>query len=107
MLERMAAQSRYDEIAADLAARGVQSGKMFGMPTLKADGKAIAGLTDDGMVFKLPDPAVRERALALDGAHLFEPMAGRQMKEWVVVPQAHAKQWLSLAETALTLRASP
>ena len=101
----MDAQSRYDAIAGELAARDVQAGKMFGMPTLKASGKAIAGLTDDGMVFKLPDAAVRERALALDGAHLFEPMAGRQMKEWVVVPHAHKAEWLSLAETALTLRA--
>jgi hypothetical protein len=104
MLDGMAAQSRYEAIADELEARGVQSGKMFGMPTLKADGKAIAGLTDKGMVFKLPDAAVRERALALGGAHLFEPMAGRQMKEWVVVPPVHEEQWLSLAETALAMR---
>jgi hypothetical protein len=103
----MDAQARYDEIAADLAARNadVVAGKMFGMPTLKAGGKAIAGLAEDGMVFKLPDEAERERALSLGGAHLFQPMAGRQMKEWVVVPVAHSSQWAALATTALKLRA--
>jgi hypothetical protein len=45
------------------------------------------------------------RALAHGGAHLFEPMDGRPMKEWVVVPVAHEAEWLSLAETALRLRA--
>jgi hypothetical protein len=99
------AQARYEAIADDLAARGVVAGQMFGMPTLKASGKAIGGLRDEGMVFKLPDEAARERALALDGAHLFEPMAGRPMREWVVVPTAHADEWPGLAETALTLRA--
>jgi hypothetical protein len=57
------------------------------------------------MVFKLPDEAERKRALALDGAHLFEPTAGRQMKEWVVVPVTHASRWAALATTALKLRA--
>jgi hypothetical protein len=103
----MDAQTVYDDIAADLEARHpeVKAGKMFGMPTLMAGGKAIAGLRGDDMVFKLPDEQARTKALALDGAHLFEPMAGRQMKEWVVVPNAHAKTWPSLAATALKLRA--
>ena len=39
------------------------------------------------MVFKLPDPDAHARALALDGAHLFDPCGkGRPFKEWVVVP---------------------
>src|SRR2546423_10919048 len=62
----------------------VQRAKMFGMPTIKVGGKAIAGVHEGGMVFKLPDESARARALAIEGAHLFEPMAGRQMKEWVV-----------------------
>lgn len=101
----MDAQARYEQIADELAGRGVVAGKMFGMSTLKADGKAIGGLTDEGMVFKLPDETAREQALAFEGAHLFEPMAGRPMREWVVVPTAHADEWAPLAETALTLRA--
>ncbi len=95
----------YDEVVDDLLARnaGVEATKMMGMPSLKANGKLFAGKTSDDMVFKLPDAGARERALKLQGAHLFEPMEGRQMKEWIVVPKAHAKQWPTLAETALKL----
>ena len=40
-------------------------------------------------------------ALALEGAHLFEPMAGRQMKEWVVVPKQHSDEWPGPADAAM------
>jgi hypothetical protein len=79
----------------------VVSGAMFGMPCAKAGGKAFLGWTDGGVVFKL-DQEPRERALALAGAHLFEPMAGRPMREWVVVPAEHQQRWPELAEKALT-----
>ena len=105
----MDASGRYDEICDDLVARNpeVSLGQMMGMPAIKAGGKMIGGFSrsEEAMVFKLPDAGTREQTLALDGAHLFEPMAGRQMKEWVVVPPAHETTWPSLAETALTLRA--
>jgi len=39
--------------------------------------------------------------VALKGAHLFEPMRGPPMKEWVVVPKAHSAKWLQLGEAAL------
>jgi hypothetical protein len=39
-------------------------------------------------------------ALALPGAHLFDPMEGRPMKEWVVVPAEQASKWLELAHAA-------
>jgi hypothetical protein len=76
---------------------------MMGMPSVKRAGKLVAGFVPDenAMVFKFPDAAAREQALKLEGAHLFEPMQGRQMKEWVVVPQAHEQQWPQLAERAL------
>ena len=97
-------QARYDELADDLAARhgDVDLGKMFGMPCVKRAGKAVAGYYQGDMVFKLPDAAARERALALDDAHLFDPMGGRPMNEWVQVPAAHAERWPELAELALT-----
>ena len=53
------------------------------------------------MVFKLPDAEARGRALELDGAHLFDPMGGRPMKEWVQVPAAHVERWTELAVLAL------
>jgi hypothetical protein len=104
------AEARYSEIADDLAARNadVELGQMMGMPAIKAGGKMIGGFaqTAGAMVFKLPDPAIRERALALEGAALFDPAGGRPMKEWVQVPPAHAGEWAALAEHALALRRS-
>jgi hypothetical protein len=78
----------------------VVSGAMFGMPCAKAGGKAFMGWYDGGVVFKL-DPEPRERALGLAGAYVFEPMAGRPMREWVVVPPDHLDAWPDLAEAAL------
>ena len=93
-----ATKKAYEEIVAVL---GADAGAMFGMPTMKASGKGFAGLFGDAMVFKLTGDA-HARALALKGAVLFDPSgAGRAMKEWVVVPKAHAKQWPALAAAAL------
>ena len=78
---------------------------MMGMPAIKRSGKMVGGFSrgEEAMVFKLTDEKQREATLALDGAHLFDPSAGRRapMKEWVVVPAAHAKQWRKLADQAL------
>jgi len=93
-------ESAYESVAKALAGkRGVAASTMFGMPTLKVRGKAFAGLNDDAMIFKLTG-AQHAAALALRGAKLFEPMTGRQMKEWVQVPAAHASEWETLAERA-------
>jgi hypothetical protein len=101
----MDATARYAEIVDDLVARNndVQATKMMGMPSVKRAGKLVAGFVadEDAMVFKFPDAKDREQALGLKGAHLFEPMQGRQMKEWVVVPKAHEREWPKLAEQAL------
>ena len=96
----------FEELCDDLLARNadVERTKMMGMPSLKRNGKLVAGFTaaEDAMVFKLADADARDRALALDGAHLFDPGGrGRPMKEWVVVPPAHAARWPELAEAAL------
>jgi hypothetical protein len=93
----------YEEIIDDLLHRHahVATKKMFGMDCFTANGKAAGGLFGADMVFKLTDSDAREQALAIEGAHLFEPMAGRAMKEWVVVPKAHAARWPDLAELAV------
>ncbi len=99
-------RARYDELADDLAAQhdDVELGQMMGMPAIKKGGKMIGGFSNDegAMVFKLSDEAARERALALDGAHLFDPSGGKRapMKEWVVVPAAHTDKWTHLANQA-------
>jgi hypothetical protein len=101
------ARARYDEIADDLAAQNddVTLGQMMGMPAIKRGGKMIGGFSkqEAAMVFKLSDASAREAALALDGAHLFDPSGGRRapMREWVVVPEGHATEWPKLAKQAL------
>jgi hypothetical protein len=78
----------------------VVAGAMFGMACAKVNGKAFMGAYGGGVVFKL-DPSAREKALAMAGAELFDPMGGRPMREWVVVPAAHQADWPELAEAAL------
>jgi hypothetical protein len=97
---------RYDEIVDDLLHRhgDAERVQMMGMPCVKANGKLVAGYsaTEDAMVFKLVDDAVREHALTLEGAHLFDPSRrGRPMTKWVAVPPTHSDEWPKLAETAL------
>jgi hypothetical protein len=102
-------RARYDEIADDLAARdpNVELSQMMGMPCVKVGGKMVVGYESSGeMVFKLPDEAEHEKALALDGAKLFDPSGrGKPFKEWVQVPAAHESTWPGLARTAIRLRA--
>ena len=74
---------------------------MFGMPTLKLNGKAIGGLWGDAMTFKL-GPDALAGALRLEGAQQFDPSGlGRPMKAWVVVPLAQSDEWGRLAQLAL------
>jgi hypothetical protein len=94
-------QRRYDEIAAGLAGAGVKASTMFGMPTLKLNGKAIGGLWGDAMTFKLAPDALAE-AMRLPGMRNFDPSGkGRPMKAWVVVPASLSAEWERLAQLAL------
>jgi hypothetical protein len=100
----MDAKARYEALVDDLCARhdDVEPAQMMGMPCVKRGGKMVAGFTRGSMVFKLPDPDAHARALALEGAHLFDPSGkGQPFKEWVVVPETHAEQWESFAGHAL------
>ncbi len=63
----------------------VVSRKMFGFPAAFVNGNMFMGLHQDDMVLRLGDTA-REKFLQLAGAHVFEPMAGKPMREYVVVP---------------------
>ena len=94
-------RAAYDSVVKEMTASSpATSSKMFGMPCLKNElGKAFAGFTEGAMVFKLGAPEHAE-ALALAGAHLFDPGMGRPMKEWVVVPADQATRWLGLAQAA-------
>jgi hypothetical protein len=95
--------SRFDDIADDLALRGVTTGRMFGARALKMEAKALGCLLRNGaMAFKLGagTPAHTE-ALALPGAELFDPSGqGHPFKDWVEVPSDQSEHWLHLAEAA-------
>lgn len=102
-MDNITPAEHYDTIAHVLAFKDgdVTLSKMFGMPCLKVNGKAFAGLHHDEMVFKLTGEA-HTQALGLPGSQLFDPgHMGRPMKEWVQVPFTHADQWETLAERAL------
>ena len=103
----MDARERYDDLADFLAFSrdDVELAQMMGMPCVKRGGKMVAGFSArlGGMVFKLPAPAAHARALALEGAVLFDPSGkGQPFKEWVVIPAAHGELWNEFAEHALT-----
>ena len=104
----MEARERFGEIVDDLAARDpdVEESQMMGRPSIKAGGKLIACFESRGtMAFKLPDESEQEKALALEGARIYDPAeSGRLMKGWVEVPAAHEAKWAELTETALRLR---
>jgi hypothetical protein len=93
--------ARFTALLEELSAkRDVVKASMFGMPGIKRrGGKAFCGLYGEDMIFKLAGED-HARALTLEGAHLFEPMAGRPMKAWVAVPPEHQSQYGALARAA-------
>lgn len=98
-----AALGRLDEVADGLADAGVgfARSQMFGCPGLRRPdkGKFFATIWGDDLVVKVSGEAF-ERAMALPGAHAFEPMAGRPMRGWVVLPAAEVDTWVPLAQAA-------
>ena len=94
--ETMAA---YERVAEAFVERGAKKGSMFGMPVLKAKDKVFAGTFGEAMTFMLGRVDLA-KALKTKGIEPFEPMKGRAMKEWVLVPLAGKARWASLAEQA-------
>jgi hypothetical protein len=78
---------------------GAEQRKMFGYPCCFRNGHLLAGLFQDKMFVRLSVGDLAE-FLALDGTGLFEPMPGRPMREYAVLParlhQARAEllSWL-------------
>ena len=69
---------------------GAEPRKMFGYSCVFAKGSMFSGLHEAGMLLRLPDEK-RAEFLRLKGAKQFEPMPGRLMREYVVVPKALLK----------------
>ena len=66
---------------------GAETRKMFGYPAAFYNGQMFAGLFQESMFLRLGSDD-RAAFLALPGSHVFAPMAGRPMREYVVVPEA-------------------
>ncbi|MBM3599502.1 MAG: TfoX/Sxy family protein [Alphaproteobacteria bacterium] len=65
----------------------VERRKMFGYPAAFVGGRLFASLYRDGIVLKLP-AADRESLSREHGAKAFEPVPGRSMGEFLVLPKA-------------------
>jgi TfoX/Sxy family transcriptional regulator of competence genes len=61
--------------------------KMFGYPAAFINGNMFMGLFEENMILRLPE-SDRTEMMKIKGARIFEPMPGRQMREYVVVPAA-------------------
>src|SRR5256885_16153135 len=94
-----------DELVRDFAAYlaaipDAKSRKMFGYPAAFVNGQMFAGLFERQMILRLSE-SDRAAFVAQTGAMAFEPMPGRPMREYVVVPEpvrmspalAHWLEW--------------
>ncbi len=72
------------------AAPDAQTRKMFGYPAAFVNGYMVAGLFQDQMFLRLSTDD-RGPFLKMAGATLFEPMPGRAMRDYVVVPKTLLK----------------
>jgi TfoX/Sxy family transcriptional regulator of competence genes len=67
------------------AGPGVERRQMFGYPAAFVNGNMATGLHQEQVIVRLP-AAERKVLLAKPGARTFEPMPGRPMVEYIVVP---------------------
>ncbi len=77
--------ARFDELAA--LAQEADRRQMFGYPTCVLRGNMFMGLHEDSLILRLAE-ADRAEFLRRYHTDTFEPMPGRPMKEYVVVPPA-------------------
>ena len=91
----------------------VERRQMFGCPCAFAGGHLFAGVHQEDVMVRL-GAAERTKLLAVAGARPFEPMPGRTMREYVVLPprlhgEARAlRRWIALAlEYVVQLPAKP
>jgi len=97
-------RERFEDIVDAICAwhEEARASKVFSMPCVKRSGRVVFGLSRTGMVFKLTDPAAHARAMAIAGAHLFDPGGrGEPFRQWVVVPAVQVDEWEPLAVEAV------
>jgi len=74
---------RFDSAIADYPV--AERRLMFGMPAAFLNGNMFASLFGERMLLRLPD-GPRAEFMAKEGGGSFEPMPGRPMKEYALVP---------------------
>lgn len=90
---------RFRELAAGI--EGVEVRKMFGFPAGFVNGNMAFGMFGDAYLVRLPTDERAARLAA--GWSLFEPMAGRPMREYLTLPPSvvddidAAREWLERA----------
>jgi TfoX/Sxy family transcriptional regulator of competence genes len=77
--------ARFGELA--VLAGDADRKQMFGYPTCVLRGNMFMGLHEDSLILRLAESG-RAEFTDRHGATAFEPMPGRPMKEYVVVPPA-------------------
>ena len=65
----------------------VERRQMFGYPCAFVNGNMFTGLHQEDMILRL-DESDRTVLTAMPGGGIFEPMAGRKMREYAKVPPA-------------------
>ena len=67
----------------------------------EAQQEEMRGLYEGELVVRLNrDSAEHAAAIAVDGAHLFDPASGRPMKDWICLPVAARDTWSAYAKAA-------
>jgi TfoX/Sxy family transcriptional regulator of competence genes len=96
-----AARARLERLAQPLLERpGVSWGRMFSTDGLGIRGKIFAVVPHDGgLMVKVPETRADE--LVAEGAVERVVMRGRELREWVVMPDAASDSaWIALLEEA-------
>ena len=75
----------------------IEKRQMFGYPSSFINRNMFMGLFGDQLFIRLSE-SDRDEFLKLDEAKLFEPMAGRPMKEYVMIPASLLKDTTTLNE---------
>jgi TfoX/Sxy family transcriptional regulator of competence genes len=93
--------ARFEAALAQALPDGVERRSMFGCPIAVVNGNMFTGVHNDEINVRLAE-ADRKRFLGeYEGARIFSPMKGMEMKEYVVVPLSVANQPRLLARWIL------
>ena len=88
----MAWKKPSQELIALLIARmephGAQKKTMFGSTTYFANGYMLIGVHEDHIFLRLPEAGRQELLSRFKDAAQFEPMKGRPMREYMIIPPA-------------------